>query len=243
MATMYDKAMTHVDYYQWTNFLLNVIQKEHINTNKIVDLGCGTGEITIQLAKQGFQMIGVDMSADMLSIATEKSFAENVNVTWLQQDIRQLSGFFNVELFVSFFDVINYITNEEELKDTFKTIYHSLSIDGYFIFDVHHIDYVNERLIGHSFSDVADDFAYIWDCIKGNHDGHMIHQMTFFIKSKNQYYEKYTESHDQRTWELAQYEAMLKTSGFSKIDFYGDFKTENSIIRNQHDRIFIVAKK
>lgn len=243
LALVYDEAMNHINYHHWTNFLIKILEKERLKTRKIVDLGCGTGEITIQLAKKGFHMIGVDISSHMLSVASQKSIDGNLPVLWLQQDIKKLTGFANESLFISFFDVMNYITAKDDLLDTFQNVYDGLEVGGYFIFDVHHIVHVNKRLIGNSFSFTSDEFAYIWDCTKGDKTGEMDHHITFFVKTTDQYYERFTETHHQKTLEIEQYEEMLKNIGFSKIEFYSDFKIENTILRNEAERIFIVAKK
>src|SRR5690625_16456 len=243
LALIYDEAMNHINYEQWTNFLINIFEKKEINPSNIVDLGCGTGEITIQLAKKGFQMTGVDISSHMLAVASQKSIDDNLPVLWLQQDVKKLTGFANKSLFISFFDVMNYIITKEDLLGTFQNVFDGLEVGGYFIFDVHHIEHVNKRLTGKSFSFTSDEFAYIWDCIEGDKTGQMYHHITFFVKIADNHYEKFTEKHHQKTLEIEQYEEMLKNIGFSKIEFHSDFKIENSILGNEAERIFIVAKK
>ena len=134
LALIYDEAMSHINYEQWTNFLINIFEKKEINPSKIVDLGCGTGEITIQLAKKGFQMTGVDISSHMLAVASQKSIDDNLPVLWLQQDVKKLTGFANKSLFISFFDVMNYIITKEDLLGTFQNVFDGLEVGGYFSF-------------------------------------------------------------------------------------------------------------
>src|SRR5690625_5084957 len=115
LAAVYDKLMSHVSYEDWVTFTTKFIHEKNIHINNIVDSGCGTGEITIQLAKRGFNLRGVDISQDMLSIGSQKSVEQRIPITWVQQDIRNLNGFEKVDLFISFCDVMNYITNEEDI--------------------------------------------------------------------------------------------------------------------------------
>src|SRR5690625_1478732 len=101
LAEIYDQLMGHVPYDKWVEFTEKIIQKENKTVKSIVDLGCGTGEITIRLAEKGFQLTGVDLSAHMLSHAQQKS--TNIKpIRWINQDIRQLNGFKHVDLFTSY---------------------------------------------------------------------------------------------------------------------------------------------
>lgn len=243
MAKVYDKLMDHVSYDDWVLFLTKILEEKNIKIEQIVDLGCGTGEITIQLAKLGYDVIGVDISQDMLAVGSQKSLEQQVPITWIQQDIRCLSGFKHVDLFVSFCDVMNYITKEADILSVFQTIYHSLNDEGYFIFDVHSIDYVSKKLTNHTFAEVADEISYIWECVAGDHVGEMYHYLTFFTKKNDHVYERFTETHHQRTWDTKQYEQFLKKAGFTKIEFYGDFELDKVISQNIYDRFFIIAKK
>src|SRR5690625_628877 len=102
--------MSHVPYERWITFMKRFIQHNQLNIYHIVDLGCGTDEITIQIAKEGFHMTGVDISSDMLAVSSQKSLEQQVPITWIQQNIRELSGFEEVDVCISFCDVMNYIT-------------------------------------------------------------------------------------------------------------------------------------
>jgi len=243
LAHSYDKLMNHVPFENWVTFTTSILHNKNLNIHNIVDLGCGTGEITIKLAKQGFALTGVDISSDMLSIGSKKSIEQQVPITWIHQDIRQLSGFEQVDLFISFCDVINYITSKQDILSVFNSVYTSLKDDGYFIFDVHSIYYVTNQLINHTFADVNDDITYIWECVAGENFGEMYHYLTFFSKTNESLYERFTETHHQRTWEVEEYEQLLKKIGFSKVEFYGDFSLEKANLKNNYERIFIVAKK
>src|SRR5690625_3393796 len=243
MAKIYDQLMDHVSYDDWVKFLTKILEEKNLQIEKIVDLGCGTGEITIQLAKRGFDVTGVDKSEDMLAVGSHKSIERQVLITWIQQDIRHLSGFKQVDLFVSFCDVINYITKEADLLSVFQTVYHSLNEEGYFIFDVHSMNYVSKKLTSHTFAEVTDEITYIWECVAGENVGEMYHYLTFFTKKKNNVYERFMETHHQRTWDVNQYKQFLKKTGFTKIEFYGDFTLDKAISQKMYDRIFILAKK
>lgn len=242
-ALLYDELMSNAPYDEWIRFTNHLIGKK--NVNKIVDLGCGTGEITIRLAKQYQEVYGVDRSTAMLTIAQQKAFEKNVShIIWIEQDIRKLSGFANIDLFISYCDVINYIVDVKDLQKLFQNIYHRLAEGGLFLFDVHSLEYVKHSLVDHTFTYKDEHVAYIWDCIAGEEEGEMYHDMTFFYR--NDYtstYERFDELHHQRTYDIATYEYLLKRANFKKIEFYSDFSIENSFSETNSERIFIVAEK
>src|SRR5690625_3610175 len=171
LAYVYDELMAHAPYEEWVNFTMNVINNREVQS--IVDLGCGTGSISVRLAKSGYHVTGVDKSADMLTAADEKARNEYVNINFIQQDIRSLTGFKDVDLFISYCDVINYITNEKDITALFKNVHQSLQPDGLFIFDIHALPYVEDCLIDQTFTDETDNLVYIWSCEKGKHQGEM----------------------------------------------------------------------
>src|SRR5690625_5193152 len=129
MAPFYDYLMSNAPYDKWVNFSTKIFQKYGNNINKIIDLGCGTGEITLRLAKKDYQLFGVDHSLEMLSYAEQKSYQANLPIQWVHQDLRELDGFSNIDAAISYCDVINYITSENEIRNVFDRIYQSLKKD------------------------------------------------------------------------------------------------------------------
>src|SRR5699024_1819314 len=91
------------------------IETHQLETKNIVDLGCGTGEIAIRLANSGFHITGVDVSSDMLTVAQSKAMQQGVHIPWIHQDMTNLEGFSNTDLFISYCDVMNYITNIDDV--------------------------------------------------------------------------------------------------------------------------------
>lgn len=241
-ASMYDKFMEHAPYDEWVQLTEQIIQQEKIEVKNMIDLGCGTGEITIRLAQLGYPIIGVDYSANMLAFATEKATARKARVNWIQQDIRKLTGFSNVDLIISYCDVINYITEINDLEAVFMNVHQSLAPDGFFIFDIHNLHYAQAQLMNQTFADVTDELAYIWNCEKGDQDGEMFHYLTFFQKEREKYL-RFDEIHHQQTYDMSTYEKLLKKCGFSKIQFFSDFLVDNSFSVKNSERIFIIAKK
>lgn len=242
MAFLYDQLMEDAPYDEWVAFTQEIIRKSGKKIESIADLGCGTGEITTKLAKEGYQLFGVDYSADMLTYAEQKSRAKNVPVQWLHQDVRELQGLTNLDAVVSFCDVINYITSENDLKSVFQRIYHSLKVGGLFIFDIHSLHHVTKNLINNSFTEVTDEMAYIWECIEGENTGEMYHDLTFFVL-EDEKYERLNEFHHQYTYPIEVYQKLLTEAGFEKPLLYSDFSSEIEELDESTERIFFVTEK
>lgn len=242
MAIVYDQLMKTAPYDKWLHFTKQIFKKYEKNIQTIVDLGCGTGEITIKLANEGYQLFGIDYSLDMLTHAEQKSYMNRLPIQWLHQDLRELTGFTNLDAAVSYCDVMNYITSENDLKNVFSRVANSLKESGLFIFDVHSIDYVQSSLINHTFTEVTDEISYIWDCIAGKSLGEMHHALTFF-KLEDDKYIRIDEKHYQRTFPISFYKKLLMKSGFTKPDIYTDFSLEKDILKENTERIFFVAQK
>lgn len=243
MASIYDQLMSHVPYERWIAFMKEMIQhagKQKVET--IADLGCGTGSITTALASEGYKLFGVDKSSDMLTYAADKASSQHVSIDWICQDIRYLEGLREIDVAVSFFDVINYITREEDLLKAFSRIGNILNPSGLFIFDIHSKNQVETNYINQTFADVQEDVSYIWFCSEGSEPGEMCHELTFFTKAKGVYH-RFDEIHHQKTYPISLYVQLLKRAGFVNIHFYHDFSINT---KNQHiksERIFFLAQK
>ena len=134
-AEVYDTFMDNVDYKQWTDYLIALLQEYGIKDKLVLDLGCGTGNVTEYLAKAGYNMIGIDMSEDMLNIAMQKREKSGHDILYLLQDMREFELYGTVKAIVSICDSINYITEEEDLLEVFRLVNNYLDPRGVFIFD------------------------------------------------------------------------------------------------------------
>lgn len=241
-ALIYDEFMENAPYDQWVSFTNKVLaQFGKENISSIIDLGCGTGEITYQLAEKGFQLTGVDLSAEMLAIAEQKQQRYNLQNTirWINMDLRELETATTYDIAISFCDVINYIVDEQEVEQVFNRVFDSLSSGGLFLFDVHSERYLR-GLTNQTFGEVRDNASYLWFCHEGTEMGMVEHDLTFFIKNDQQLYDRIDEYHTQRTFSIQKYQDILSRCGFDLKCICNDFQTTLS---DDADRIFFVAEK
>ena len=146
-AYVYDTFMDNVPYEEWTEYVAEILESHGIRDGLVLDLGCGTGSMTELLAKKGYDMIGVDLSGEMLEVAMDKRAESGLDILYLQQDMRELELYSTVGTVVSVCDSVNYILEEDELLDIFKLVNKYLYPGGIFIFDFNTV-YKYEQVIG-----------------------------------------------------------------------------------------------
>lgn len=120
-ATVYDTFMDNVPYEAWEKYLVDILKAEGINDGLLLELGCGTGRMTRLLAAEGYDMIGVDNSEEMLSVAREYTM-ENTEILYLLQDMREFELYGTIRAVVSVCDSMNYIMSEEDLRQVFSLV-------------------------------------------------------------------------------------------------------------------------
>jgi SAM-dependent methyltransferase len=168
---VYDLFMTkEIPYDAWAEYITRLLNKHlSIGTNRngkapiILDLACGTGNITLRLAARGYDMIGVDASGDMLAQAQNKAFEQGHRVLWLAQDMRALDLYGTVDAAVCTCDGLNYILNGNELMETFRRVRLFLNPGGIFIFDMNTAYKFGVILGNGAFADAAEGAQYQWD--------------------------------------------------------------------------------
>jgi ubiquinone/menaquinone biosynthesis C-methylase UbiE len=240
-AYIYDELMVDVPYHAWIEYFQRNI-KETSNDSRVLDLACGTGSLSIPLAKLGFEVTGLDLSSEMLSVAEEKARRDQVSITFLQQNMTELSGLEAFDYIVCFCDSLNYLEDEEEVNRTFARVYDQLKPGGIFMFDVHSVHKMENVFKNQTFFSNEENISYIWNCYEGEDPYSVEHDLTFFIKdSKENVYNRFDETHFQRSFPAHLYEAWLKEAGFTNISISADFETEFNT--GNHERIFFCCQK
>lgn len=146
-AKVYDIFMDNIPYEEWAEYLDEILKEYHIPNNMVLELGCGTGNMTELLADKGYDMIGVDNSEIMLEIAMEKRLKSGHDILYLLQDMQAFELYGTVGGIVSVCDSINYVTDERELKEVFSLVNNYLDPRGIFVFDFN-TEYKYRELLG-----------------------------------------------------------------------------------------------
>ncbi len=235
LASMYDQLMDEVPYAEWQQFFES---RTNSKVKDVLDVGCGTGEFMIRLAQSAYNVIGVDLSEEMLSIAQEKIDLAGVSIPLIAQNMTEIAGF-DVDCVVIFCDALNYLETKAEVLQTFKRVYDVLRNDGLFLFDVHSISKI-AAFIDTPYTSSGEDISYIWESFEGDYPHSVVHELTFFVQEEDGRYLRHEETHKQRTFEKKEYEQLLKEAGFTLCEVTADFGEE---INDSSERLFFVASK
>ncbi|MFC0557987.1 class I SAM-dependent DNA methyltransferase [Halalkalibacter alkalisediminis] len=241
-AALYDSLMADAPYDKWVDFVQRQLQKTSLDGLSILDIGCGTGELLVLLQQSGANVSGVDLSAEMLSLAKEKCEKAGFSPPLFQQSMTNLEGLGQHDIVTIFCDSLNYLESEEDVRDTFKSAHQQLKDEGILLFDVHSITKVNKGFINHTFADDTEKMAYIWTSFQGEYENSVEHELTFFIEDEETgLFERSFELHKQRTFSIDQYKGWLSEAGFCHVSVYADFTNSEPI--EDSERLFFFAKK
>ncbi|WP_261806111.1 class I SAM-dependent methyltransferase [Lapidilactobacillus luobeiensis] len=229
-AYYYDLLMDKSLYQQWLDFTEQRVGA--LAGQQILDLACGTGDLASLYAQRqqgNGQVYGVDLSEEMLSLASQRVANDQVDVTLLQGDFRQLSQLDlpPLDLVTCYDDSLCYLTNLSDLTTTFKQVAQVLAPQGTFLFDLHSLYQVNEVFPGYMYNYREEDWAFMWASFAGEASNSVTHDLTFFVwDDALGGYDALNETHHERTYPLATVEAALQTAGFTQIQTFGGFTGE-----------------
>lgn len=242
-AEVYDQFMDNVPYREWADFLQEILQKEGINDGLVLDLGCGTGSMTEELAGRGYDMIGVDNSEDMLEIAMEKRQESGHDILYLLQDMQEFELYGTVRAVVSVCDSVNYVTEKEELEQVFRLVNNYLDPGGIFVFDFN-TEYKYREVLGdRTIAENREDSSFIWDNYYYEEEHMNEYELTLFIQETDQkeLYHKYQETHFQKAYTLEEIRELLEKSGLRFVAAYEDYTKKAPGKRSE--RICVVARE
>ncbi|SFA95337.1 MULTISPECIES: class I SAM-dependent methyltransferase [unclassified Bacillus (in: firmicutes)] len=241
-AYLYDELMIDAPYDDWSDFVSEKLAKYQIAHKDLLDLACGTGELSVRFARKGFEVTGVDLSSDMLTVANDKAEREGLSIRFFQQNMAELEGIGKYGVVGIFCDSLNYLQTEEEVLQTFHKVHEHIKDDGLFVFDVHSIYKINEVFADETYTLSDEKLSYIWNCFKGEFPNSVEHELSFFVlEEETGKYDRVDELHFQRTYSLEQYTAWLTDAGFELLEVVADF--HHTDLAHDSERIFFVARK
>ncbi len=236
IARVYDRLNAELDYVAWADFVETCMDRFlPARPTLVLDLACGTGSMTLELARRGYDMIGVDGSAEMLAEAFNRAKGDP-HILWLLQDMRTFELYGTVGAVTCCLDSLNYLLSEEDLAACLSTVHNYLDPDGLFLFDMN---------TPKKFETVYSDNSYIledelvWD--KGTDDEERAQiycgwqnyydkesalcdfDLTLFEELPNGTYRREEEHQRERAYSLETVEHLLRSSGFEVLGVYSDY--------------------
>lgn len=244
-AQVYDLFMDNVPYEEWSRYLIGLLREYGIRDGTVLELGCGTGKMTRLLRREGYDMIGVDSSAEMLELAAEAELtpqsesAPDVDILYLLQDMRELELCGSVRAAVSVCDSLNYLLREQDLLETFRRVRQYLEPGGIFIFDMNTLYKYREVLGEATIAENREEGSFIWENYFDRETGINEYDLTLFVREKDGLYRKYEETHFQRAYELPTVKGLLEKAGFTFAAAYDACTREP--VRTDSERMYVIA--
>ena len=226
-AFHYDKMMADVDYTWW----IKNIEKNLAKGSHVLDVGCGTGTLSLSLANLGYHVTGLDLSEDMLVVANEKACQRGLPIAFIQRDMRKLTGLSGFDCVLIAVDALNYLETETEVRQTLLGAFEALKNNGLLVFDVHTPHKMTHLFKDYLYVENNDDLTYIWHIEEGKYPLSVVHELTLFAKNETGDYKRTIEYHHQRTFEMVHYETWLTEIGFKDIIRHGDENRQLFIAR------------
>lgn len=268
-AEVYDLFMDNVPYEEWSHYLISLLQEYGVLEGLVLELGCGTGKMTRLLAQEGYDMIGVDSSEEMLQVAREKEWAvdgfeaaeigkerwaadesepvelgrKQSDILYLLQDMREFELYGTVKAVVCVCDSLNYILEEEELLTVFSLVNNYLDPGGIFIFDMNTLYKYREILGESTICENREEGSFIWENFYDDKEQINQYDLTLFVREQEEQdlYRKYEETHFQRGYELQKVRSLLEQSGMEFVAMYDAFTREP--VKEQSERIYVIARE
>lgn len=241
-AQVYD-LLQDIDYNSFVGYYKKLFAAFGCKPELVLDLGCGTGSITILLAECGFDMIGVDISEEMLYIASEKARATpyGSRILFLNQDMTEFELYGTVDAAICALDGVNYLTENGDLDKLFALIHNYLNPNGVFIFDIN---------TPHKLCDILGDNTYtydnngaycIWNSFYDDRDNICEFDLDFFIKQPDGLYLRGGEVQFERAYSDREIRSAAKRAGLNVLAAYDD-RTFNPASEHS-ERVFYVLQK
>ena len=241
-AAVYDTFMDNIPYEEWEKYLKSLLYEYGVREGLVLELGCGTGNMTEILAQSGYDMIGVDNAEEMLEIAIEKRMKSGLDILYLQQDMREFELYGTVKAIVSVCDSVNYILEEEELEEVFRLVNNYLDPGGVFIFDFNTVYKYREILGDQTIAENREECSFIWDNYYYEEERINEYELSLFIlEGDSELYRKYQETHFQKAYDLETMKRLITQSGLEYITAYDAFTKEAPT--RVSERIYVIARE
>ncbi len=269
-AKVYDEFMDETPYHEWAAYIAQLIsgygislpynkdnskkddsleeesdeEKLSQERNLVVELGCGTGRFTEEMAALGYDMVGVDNSSDMLGIARNKLEKSGFDIMYLEQDMSELDLFCTAGTVVSVCDSINYLIEDEQILKTFKLVNNYLYPGGLFVFDFNTLHKYRDVIGDVTIAENRDDCSFIWENFFDEETCINEYDLTVFIKTgdpNKDIFERSVETHLQRGYTLSQMKEFVAGAGMEFVAAIDADTHEEPT--DESERIYILARE
>ncbi len=226
LSAYYDR-LNGADYKKYASFIEKVFRKHGSGKESLLlDLACGTGKLTCELASRGFDMIGADISLEMLNVARDRAYDAELGVLWLCQDMREFELYGTVDAIICSLDGVSYLPEREDVLSCFKLVRNYLNPGALFIFDINSVYRLREILDGREYFIDDGDVCLGWHSeVNGDFCDFYL---TLFNQGDDGRYSKRTELQSERILEKEELIQIISDSGLELVSVYSDFNMSDS---------------
>ncbi len=222
-ARYYDQLTANIDYKGRAEYFGQIIRRfDQTDNNILLDLACGTGSISQEMARQGFDVIGVDLSEEMLGIAIEKKFDSGLNIQYLCQDMRNIDMFGTIGITICALDSINHLSTAEDVRQVFEKVALFAEPKGLFIFDVNTLYKHRNILANNTFTYETDNVYCVWENSLDPKTDEVKMELVFFEKEENGLWSRSSDSFSEKAYSEELIEQLLDECGLELVAKYGD---------------------
>jgi len=222
LAECYDRLM-ETDYGVRADYLLSLFRKHGARVQTLLDLACGSGSLTAALCERGIDMIGVDLSQDMLALAAEKC----PDSLLLCQDMRKLDLYDVVDGAVCTLDSLNHLLRTADLSAVFARLRLFIAPQGLFIFDVN-TPYKHRCILGdNTFVLEYDEVLCVWQNALDDKTCTVDMALDFFWEGEDGRYDRTSDTVRERAYTQKTWTRLLNDAGFEVLAVYADLTEES----------------
>lgn len=241
-SSVYDILTENVEYERISHKICSLLHKNGVDRGLLLDLGCGTGTLSFLLEQKGFDIIGVDASEDMLSVANEKKYEDDSSALFLCQKAEELDLFGTIQCAVSTLDTFNHIDSIEKIEKAISLVSLFMDMNGIFIFDMN-TPYKHKEILGNNtFVYDMDEVYCVWQNSYDENAERTDIDLDFFIKNEDdECFERYSESFSEYEYDINEIISIIKKCGFTLLATTDDYS--DNPVSDTTERITFICKK
>lgn len=235
-AEVYDKLTFNVEYEKRAEYIRSLLVKNGCESGILLDLACGTGTLSKELASYGYDMILVDSSPEMLTFARERLPEALI----LCQSMTELDLYGTINCAVCSLDSVNHLLKPCDVKSAFSSVSLFMEQGGVFVFDVNTV-YKHEKILGNNnFVYEKDDVFCVWQNLYKRKSKTVDINLDIFI-NENGKYQRQSESFSERAYTIEEITKWLSETGFDVKNIYDDMTF--NLPHEESERVYFAAVK
>lgn len=239
-ASVYDELTVNVDYKKRAEYIADILKEQGIEDGLLLDLACGTGSLSVEFARKGYEVIATDASPDMLMEAQSKAFSEDQNIMFLCQKMENTDLYGTVRAIVCALDSINHLPDTDALNKTFSVLKNFIDDGGVMVFDVNTVYKHTDILGNNTFIYDEENVFCVWqNSLKS--DGRTVKINLDFFRKSGDVYERYNENFNEIAFTDEEITSAVENGGFRVLARYDD--TTKNPPSATSERIYYVVRR